>query len=291
MKQFKGLMIKEWNTYKNLFLIPVWITALIYVLMIAGMIYGYYKQGTVHLNQDVIQTAEQANIIFYFVSTIISLIPYGLMIFFTGTIITNMMNDDFKNKCAIFHLAQPVSLIKIIGAKLALLFSAGFVISFAIALFNQIVFSIGFNIYSKANVMIGFLALFQTSLISIFPTIFACTFFMMSAALFIKKPGIIIPILLVTEVVINIINNLWNTTIPSLVSKLIYLAVGKTTVNVFDNNKLLYQKTTNGDYSVLTQSIQEMWLNLFDIVNVWRILLSIVFIIIAYFLYKRRDIV
>jgi hypothetical protein len=53
----------------------------------------------------------------------------------------------------------------------------------------------------------------------------------------------------------------------------------------------LYQKTTNGDYSVLTQSIQEMWLNLFDIVNVWRILLSIVFIIIAYFLYKRRDIV
>ncbi|HOD55142.1 MAG TPA: hypothetical protein PKJ08_11485, partial [Candidatus Cloacimonadota bacterium] len=65
----------------------------------------------------------------------------------------------------------------------------------------------------------------------------------------------------------------------------------KTTVNVFDNNKLLFQKSTNGDYSVLTQSIQEMWLNLFDIVNVWRILLSIVFIIIAYFLYKRRDIV
>jgi len=73
MKQFKGLMIKEWNTYKNLFLIPVWITALIYVLMIAGMIYGYYKQGTVHFNQDAIQTAEQANIAFYFGSTIISL--------------------------------------------------------------------------------------------------------------------------------------------------------------------------------------------------------------------------
>jgi hypothetical protein len=96
MIQFKGLVKKEWNTYKNVFLWPIWLTAAFYAMVISVSIYGFIKNNFVldfPSNFDI----SKANLFFYFSSKIMAIIPFALMVLFLFKIINNMINDDFKN--------------------------------------------------------------------------------------------------------------------------------------------------------------------------------------------------
>lgn len=290
MKQFKGLMQKEWSIYKKQFMVPVWIMIGIYALLIIGIIVGLVKDGKIIQGEFDRMIVSEANVWIYFLNTVIALGPMAIMILFSSSIIINMLNEDFKSKCAIFHLAQPVSLVKMLGAKLLLVIIATLSISAALALFNAIVFNIGFAVVQPVNVYYGFLGYFQTMLVTIFPAIYLITMSMMFASFTIKRPQIFIPIIIGIEGAIKFINALTILEIPSLSVALFTLAFSKLSVNVFDGQKLKYQMGSNGEFDILKQSIQEMWLNLFDMVNVYRILLSVAFIVIAYFMYKRRDV-
>lgn len=271
-------------------MVPVWIMMGIYALLIIGIIVGLVKDGKIIQGEFDRMIVSEANVWIYFLNTVIALGPMAIMILFSSSIIINMLNEDFKSKCAIFHLAQPVSLVKMLGAKLLLVIIATLSISSALALFNAIVFNIGFAVVQPVNVYYGFLGYFQTMLVTIFPAIYLITMSMMFASFTIKRPQIFIPIIIGIEGAIKFINALTILEIPSLSVALFTLAFSKLSVNVFDGQKLKYQMGSNGEFDILKQSIQEMWLNLFDMVNVYRILLSVAFIVIAYFMYKRRDV-
>ncbi|HOQ81317.1 MAG TPA: hypothetical protein PLH63_09630 [Candidatus Cloacimonadota bacterium] len=289
MKQFKGLVKKEWNTYKSIFLWPIWLTASFYAMIISVSIYGYIKNNFV-LNFPSNFDISKANLFFYFSSKIMTIIPFALMVLFLLKIINNMMNDDFKNKCAIFHLAQPVSLTKIIGAKLFLLLAGGLTIPFGIALFNQIVYSTLFKYYVNANVKYGFLALLQCTLIVLLPMLFVITFKMMCDTIFQKKNQLVVAVIFLIEMVIKIVNAVWKIHLPSLIGNIVNLIIGKTIVYPYSMDKINNQIISGGEFTLLRQSIEGMLINLFDPINLWRIALSVLFIIITYYVYKQREI-
>ncbi|MCB5251264.1 MAG: hypothetical protein RBS16_00390 [Candidatus Cloacimonadales bacterium] len=289
MKQFKGLIQKEWNTYKKVFMVPIWLAIGFYALNILLSLYSLTRHNFV-FTVPIDINPDHLNLGTYFIAQIAAILPYGLMIIFIIKIVSDMMNDDFKNKCAIFHLAQPVSIFKVIIAKISLVLFAGYTIPLVIALVNQVIFSSIFRYYADFQVSYSYIAFIQTSLIVIIPIVFLSSLFLMLETIFQKKSYMYVVGAFVIETLINIANRVWSLKVPSLINNIIYLSIGKTMTNPFDSQKYLFQKVSNGAYSILTQSIQEIWINLFDILNLWRLVLSVLFIVIAYYFYKSREI-
>lgn len=123
MKQFKTLLIKELRTHKNNLLIPVWATASAYLLILIALIIGYFKFGAEVIQLDIPAAASSNDIaIMYWAANMVIASLIGFASFIGGLgMADNMLNDDYKKKCEIFHLSQPVSLIKILGSKLTIL--------------------------------------------------------------------------------------------------------------------------------------------------------------------------
>jgi len=66
MKQFKALITKEWKTHWASFLLPVWVSAGVYVLILAGWIISSIKgQGVLYQMQGETLEAGLENVILF----------------------------------------------------------------------------------------------------------------------------------------------------------------------------------------------------------------------------------
>ena len=116
MKQYKGLVKKEWDTHYKTLLTPFWIMGVIYVVTLIMVAYGTLKFGNPLMQVVSLNTVELNitwKVVFYTASVLI-----GWMSIATSTRMVELsLNQDFEKKCEIFHMAQPASLVKILLAK------------------------------------------------------------------------------------------------------------------------------------------------------------------------------
>lgn len=119
MRQFKALVIKEWHTHKHTFLIPSYVLASFFTMSALVSIYALIRYGgpNLYLEADSGFSAMDALRSLYYV---MSVILGWFAIVASLPLADNLLNQDYHKKCEIMHHSQPVSLIKMLAAKLSL---------------------------------------------------------------------------------------------------------------------------------------------------------------------------
>jgi len=148
VRQFKTLLLKEWHTYKKTFLIPLWVLLVHYGLGIIAFAYGAIRFGLPNfVNLDSSQPG---------INVLLWGLHYGAAIFLAWlSLLTSIsladvcLNQDYQKRCEIFHLSQPVSLLKIMGTKAAFVSVAVFIEFIVLILVNYLIigtisFAIGY---------------------------------------------------------------------------------------------------------------------------------------------------
>jgi len=293
MKQFKGLMIKEWNTYKKNFMVPIWIMTGIYALMILAVIIGYAKTGTISSNMDFSKYDQSFyNFFLYTISLGVSISSAFMVVVTTAGLVDNMLNDDFKKKCSIFHLAQPVELWKILSAKFVTILMVNLVLMVIIGFVNCTVFSTVYSILTGSAFLYGYLAFLQGVILSLSTIILILSTLWFLNSIF-KDKGLLYGILIVggIDIIILIFNAMYGTAIPAISQK--YLSLTFSNIHIgFSNSQNLNMMIDHLGYAdKLTLFIQQVWIECLNITFLIRIALSAVFLYIGYIFYKRRDIV
>jgi len=160
MQQFKTLLKKEFWTHKTATLLPGFIIFGIYVCIIIALIIAFVKnpdlQNGVYIGNGEMSLGEMREVEFdntKVASWILGFVtPFFAMVVAIWSIlgITNgALNDDYKNRCILFHKSLPVPFIKQTSAKLVyvLMLIAGYCLSFSIVsmIINSILLAKSFH--------------------------------------------------------------------------------------------------------------------------------------------------
>ena len=279
MQQFKALIIKEWNTHKRNYLIPLWVLLAVYALSILTLIYGRIRYGL----PSIIQLGVNAEA----VQSVLWVMQFGSAVFISWIcILTTLalsdatLNQDYTKRCEIFHLSQPVSLKKILGSKAVFVFLGIFLQYLTLVIVNYLMISAGMAIFglnaltSGWNAILYTIPYYITSVLMLMPTSW---FF---ASLFRKNsPLMMILFFAVFDIVGLILKVSWGVKLYSLLgfwSKVLtipFQLVGR---------KLAAPKMLSIDFSNwATFWNQENW--------IW-LGINIILVIVSYFIYKRRNI-
>lgn len=120
MKQYKALLRKEWQTHRVTFLIPSFVVAAFFVFSGLISVYGAIRYGM----PDFISIGDTSRIN---PELVIRSMLYSMSVILGWFCIQssmqsneNMLNGDYVKKCEIMHNSQPVSLLKMLAAKLTL---------------------------------------------------------------------------------------------------------------------------------------------------------------------------
>jgi hypothetical protein len=141
MKKFKALLIKDLQISKKTLMIPLWITAGFYLLILLISAVAYFS-GDLNFDLGQIQGTPPSESINYIVNIAIMGLPGLISLIFIIILTQGALNENIRNNSELFHRSQPVSIwyqslsryiVGIAGNWLALL---------AIALFNFIVVAI-----------------------------------------------------------------------------------------------------------------------------------------------------
>jgi ABC-type transport system involved in multi-copper enzyme maturation permease subunit len=283
MKQFKALMIKEWTTHRGTLLVPVWVTLALYGVSILGLVISLIKTGaltfsTAGMNQ--LPSAQLDLIAWYSVAGMVSLLGV-LTVFLAMGISDGMLNGDRRKRCEIFHLSQPVSLLKIMAAKFAALFSGSMLVLLALVLFNSMVISAFMSHYMGSSFWVGIGGGLVAFLGGICSYLFAVSLVWFFSCVFRHKP-ILMALLIISgiEVSIHLLNYLVGWSIPSLwqyLAKLMNLTVRAAQVG----------GTKIQSVNLVTKGLD----GIFNQDNLIRLVLTAVFLSGGYLFYKRREVV
>lgn len=282
MKQLKALAIKEWRTNRSTLLIPLWFTLGAYAIgllgLIIGLVKGQYSQMLISV-QNV--PSGMGNFLVY--SSV-----YGVMVMLGSvaiisaiTLSDSMINGGFKRKCEILHLSQPVSLIKIISVKYAML-TFGTILLFAgLGLVNSLVISFVQAYYTSAHIYFGLIAWFQATIEISLSLIFLASIYWFFAGVY-KRKSFFFGTLTILGIQAAI--SIWNYTaglhIPSLLGYIVRL--GSIQFNVQPSH-------LNGGINRVLMLCEGKWQHLLSWDSVLKLLYSSVLFVAGYFLYKRKE--
>lgn len=279
MKQLKTLIIKEWHTHRNTFLLPMYFMIGFYLVTILLLTFGLIRYGmpTNNLDEPLEEIAKIVWMIYYYFNFVIAIFSILSMI----GVLDLGINDDQKYKCAIFHGSQPVSIAKVLAGKLLFSVAGGFLLYLIISLVNGLLFSFAFKAFLKGFFYMEYLS----AIVSIIPYVLLMiiTFLpmtMLSSSL-IKKKGAIGPIFWFAaflELLRLIMDALWKFKLPSL-----YRYVSNTLTTCFKAALKIY----NYDNGTI---IAEMSRAVFNLIFLYRFLAAMVMVVLSYHLYKRRNI-
>jgi hypothetical protein len=278
MKQFKALIIKEWHTHFKQMLIPLWALAALYVLSLVVFIYGtirYDAPTVINASTDL----ATVNPVIFYVHFIASVLLGWLVVLTSMQLADATLNQDRVKNCEIFHLSQPVSLIKMLCAKAVFVMLGGFILYIILALINSLVMSgvfgiLGFN--SLAQGLNGLLnALPETLYATLTPTPLLWFF----ASIFRKNAfGHMVLVFAVVELVLYIMGKTWNL---NLFSPMQYYL------------DLLVSIKVSGSAIQQTMSAQGVSVSHAELLSgesLGRLGVSAVMLIASYFLIKRREV-
>jgi hypothetical protein len=139
MSPFQALLLKDYRTTRKGLIVPVYILAGIYILMIFTYIYARVHGGShVHFNMNFsdIPTPFLTNMDFhamvsFSMQVIMFMSFFGIVVGISMLVISSsLLNHDIQHKCELFHRSQPVTAWQITGSR----FLVGIVGSLAVAL-------------------------------------------------------------------------------------------------------------------------------------------------------------
>jgi hypothetical protein len=162
MNALKALIIKDLQVNRKSLMVPIWCVLGFYVLFVGSTIYATVKGdvamsinsipleffSNVGLNQ-LMSFVLQAAMFFGFLGLI-----FGIAMLLTSS---NLLNQDLKNKCELFHRSQPVSVWQITGSRFIAGIGGQLALAFIIGLVNMIISILAVAIFTPMhfNVWMG----------------------------------------------------------------------------------------------------------------------------------------
>ncbi|HOH78240.1 MAG TPA: hypothetical protein PLO35_00865 [Candidatus Cloacimonadota bacterium] len=282
MKQFKALVRKEWQTHRSTILIPLWFTGAVYVIGILGLMINFIREGRLTIVTGGMKvSAMEASVGLYGVSFAM-LMMLGMVSIITAIILADgMINGAFKRKCEILHLSQPVSMLKVLGAKYALLVLGTFALSAALSLVNSFVLSGLLNIWMPVHTYYAMVAWAQGSVGMLLSLLVVASYYWLSAAFFKRKSFFMgTLVILGIEIAIAVLNYTGKLGIPSLMDYIAKLIGIQVHIEPHGMNALGLN---------LDDLIALQWKSVISWLTLQKLVLSAVFVAGGYWFYSRRE--
>jgi len=281
MKKFKALLIKDLQINKKTLMIPLWITAGFYLLILLISAVAYLS-GDLNFNFADIQGTPPSESINYIVNIAIMGLPGLISLIFIIILTQGALNENIRNNSELFHRSQPVSIWYQSASRYIVGIAGNWLALFTIAIFNFIVIAIilavtdkfifGLAISGMAQSVISFM---KTGIIIGSLTFFCSAIFKDKA--FLQGLAIIVGV----QFLFIILNALmqWHLPLPlNYIIKLINVATPSGMDNELVNENIVYY-------------IREAWMRI--VIN-WNTLLQIgvsgVLFVTATLIYKSREI-
>jgi hypothetical protein len=151
MSPFQALLLKDYRTTRKGLIVPVYILAGIYVVMIAAYIFAKIHGGqNVEFNMNFadIPAPFLTNMDFhamlsFSMQAIMFMSFFGIVVGISmGVVSSILLNHDVQHKCELFHRSQPVSVWEITGSRYLVGIVGSLVIAFALGFINMIVVNV-----------------------------------------------------------------------------------------------------------------------------------------------------
>lgn len=273
MKQFKALLLKEWHTHRFGFLIPSIVVAAFFLLFALSSIYGRIRFGMPDWSFAAYSDYDSKELI-WTLHYVVSVIIAWFAILASITLNDNMLNQDRHRKCEIMHNSQPVSLIKMLGAKLSFSVPLMLLQYLLLAIISSLIIStilafLGFNAW-----IIGMSAIFSPFWMVFISMMAASSLFWLFSCIFHKQAVLKLWIsLLVIDLLRMILTRLWGDAV--IFSPLRY-----------------YIKILTLPVSLLkvgSASFNFSWDSISSTPNMISLAVSILMYIVGYYVYKQRE--
>ncbi|HNX37996.1 MAG TPA: hypothetical protein PL124_06325 [Candidatus Cloacimonadota bacterium] len=285
MKQIKSLFIKEWQTHRMSFLMPLWFTLGVYVIGLLGWILSLIKGSGMSFQTEFIGVKPAMADIILWGSTTGTTIMLGIVAMITAiTLADSTINGGFKRKCEILHLSQPVSLVKIVGTKYLFGIFGSILILGVLSLVNSVVISLFTGYFTSSHIYYGMVGWLQ-GLISIsFSILFLGSLWWFFAGLFRRKSFFMgMLVILGIQAAISILNYTAGLHIPSLTGYLAKLSM--ISINFSPGHSSLPGLASVDKY------IGMQWAEIWDWDSLLKVIYSAVFCVGGFLLYRRREVV
>lgn len=276
MKQCKALIKKDWQVYWKTMLIPAWFLLAIYTFGLALFAYDYLKFGG---NVSIFfQTNVQHLDVMIWSLHFSAAIFIGIQAAAVSMQLMDIINQDHIKKCDIFHFSFPISIGKILGAKLIFVVLGPFLLYMLLATINCLVMNLATFYLGFSNLSLSFNALINSlpyviSYFLFFPPISA-----MFAGIFRKNAHISMALSIVAiDVMLMIISKIYGVKQFSIISY--YIAI-------LTKPGAVVKSVTSSDISAIGLM---NWSHLFSSDSLIRYAISAVLILISYYLIKRRE--
>jgi hypothetical protein len=171
MKQFKALIIKDFNIYKKNFFTVTIVFLAMYLLGLATTLIGYYhNSGHIHiffnqlsLHSDDISNFDLSKASYIFNASLAAFISFFFLIF-TINISGNALNSDYEYKCALFHRNLPINIWKISGSRFIVTIFGSFLTLLVLLLFTSLLSNIIFASFVKISIVYSLLGILKVVL-------------------------------------------------------------------------------------------------------------------------------
>ncbi|MBT3169327.1 MAG: hypothetical protein HN952_02320 [Candidatus Cloacimonetes bacterium] len=266
MHKFKALLLKDFWINKKTLLIPIWIMAGFYLLMIISGLFAYFNSST-EMNFMQFDGLESTSIIYYIANFSMITLPGLFFLLFTINIMQSALNEDRKQNCELFHRSMPVSEWHICGSKFLVGLVGNWAVLIGIGIFNFIVMNSIMAFYLNFDFLHAFVGFFHSILLFLKTGLVLGSIAFFLSAIFKEKAfarGI--GILLLLWIVTKILNAIYGWNLPSIFDYLIEMTFNfqslenlsdSTTIpkNVILNLKTLYQIIISGALFILSTLI------------------------------------
>ncbi|MFW5628063.1 MAG: hypothetical protein ACOCG6_02365 [Candidatus Cloacimonadaceae bacterium] len=276
MTQINAILKKEWDIHKLTFMFPLFFLVGFTIVLVALFTFLIIKMGMPSMTWGFDSDLNHVVVwvIQYSVAGAIALICAIIMFSLQNT----LMNKDHENRFEVFHSCQPISMLKslstkmlfVIGGQMLLFTALTLIANLSISLIMGSIFKTNF-LYAGLNAYITAIPYLLSGIISLVPLS------ILFSAIF-KKRGNFFYLLInlyAIDSIVRIANHLWQLEIGSLHDFFFgFLIDSFPNMSKFDMPNM--PKLAFG--------------YLFSMHHLWQLILGFVFIIAAYFIYKRREI-
>jgi len=292
MNKLKTLIIKDWQINKKTFLMPFWITAGFYALILLSVLVAYFK-GDFQISYDFLQdieTGPPVPILNFMINMAIMGLPGFMSLIFTIMLTQNALNEDLRRNFELFHRSQPVSIWQRSLSKYITGIGGFWIVLFLIGIFNFIVVNSFVAIVGQFHfkTAISGMMLAQLGYMKFMLIIGSLAFF--CSAIFKDKAFFKgLSVLLAIHVLFLIVNVWFGWKLPMPFTYLIDLLKDNSVTN-FQGNDFFFG-TDSTQYFEISELIKEKWSSL---IFSWKSLLQIAvsgsLFAISTFIYKNKEV-
>jgi len=150
MNKFKTLLIKDWYISKKSLLMPFWITAGFYILIVLAVAVGYFR-GDIPFDELGMEGEMAIPAIIYAINIGLFSLPGFIILIFTITLTQSALNEDVRKNCELFHRSQPVSVWWRSLSKYTIGIGGNWAVLLVIAIFNYIVINTILAFFGQTN--------------------------------------------------------------------------------------------------------------------------------------------